>query len=245
MKQTPRTATNDSDRSPAADHPSTERIAILDVGLAALAMASGVTDVTTFLSLGDVFTSAMTGNTALLGIALSQGRIVSAAHSLSALLGFALGALLAAAINLRQRENGVGALDVLRWLLLIEICCLGAFAAILTWTGPPPETAILYALILLSAIGMGLQGVAARQINSPGINTIVFTSTLISIVVSQRSNVHPDTKRQIGMFLAYAFGAIVAGILAGLALSLLAWIPMLAVIAGLGCCSAAARTTQP
>jgi uncharacterized membrane protein YoaK (UPF0700 family) len=243
-----------SDRSPAADHPWTERIAILDVGLAALAMASGVTDVMTFLSLGDVFTSAMTGNTALLGIALSQGRIVSAAHSLSALLGFTLGALLAAAINLRQRENGVGALDVLRWLLLIEICCLGAFAAILTWTGPPPETVILYALILLSAIGMGLQGVAARQINSPGINTIVFTSTLISIVVSltgtlvrrsEKSNVHPDTKRQIGMFLAYAFGAIVAGILAGPALSLLAWIPMLAVIAGLGCCSAAARTTQP
>lgn len=51
-----------------------ERIAIIDLALTALALASGVTDVAAFLTLGDVFTSAMTGNTALLGVALSQGR---------------------------------------------------------------------------------------------------------------------------------------------------------------------------
>lgn len=241
------------DRSPERPR-SWMQIPILDAGLAALAVASGVTDVTTFLSLGDVFTSAMTGNTALLGIALSQGRLVSAAHSLCALLGFALGAMLGAAINLRKRQNNADVLDVVRLLLLIEICCLGAFAAILTSTGAPPESAVLYALILLSAIGMGLQGVAARQINSPGVNTIVFTSTLVSIVISltgtmmQRSEsrkVSADTKRQIAMFLAYGSGAIVAGILAGSTLSLLAWIPMLAVVAAFGCRAAAARRTSP
>jgi uncharacterized membrane protein YoaK (UPF0700 family) len=241
-----------SDGRRTVDRSPTQRIAILDVGLAALAMASGVTDVTTFLSLGDVFTSAMTGNAALLGIALSQGRIVSATHSLSALLGFTLGAALAAAINFRKRENEAGALDVVQTLLAIEVCCLAAFAAMLTMTGAPPESPALYALILLSAIGMGLQGVAARQINSPGINTIVFTSTLVSIVTSltgtlmrrsERRRVHPDTKRQIGMFLAYAVGALVAGILVRPALSLLAWIPMLAVLAALGCAAAARRTS--
>lgn len=242
------------DKSAAIGRSWTERIAVIDLGLAALATASGVTDVTTFLSLGDVFTSAMTGNTALLGIALSQGQIVSATHSLCALLGFALGAALGAAINLRMRRNGVGAPHIVRLLLLLEIGCLGMFAAILSSTGPPPESAILYALILLSAIGMGLQGVVARQINSPGINTIVFTSTVISIVISltgtfmgssENRGVHSDTKRQIGIFLAYAFGAIVAGLLVRPAVSVVAWIPMLAVVAGLGCCIAAGGRRSP
>jgi uncharacterized membrane protein YoaK (UPF0700 family) len=92
---------------------------------------------------------------------------------------------------------------------------------------------------------MGLQGVAARQINSPGINTIVFTTTLISIVIGLTTtflrrpagrDLHPDTKRQIWMFFAYAAGAICAGLLAGSALAVLGWLPMLAVLLALGCC---------
>src|SRR6266700_6975786 len=152
-----------ADRSNAMARSWMEQIEVLDLGLAALAMGSGVTDVTTFLTLGDVFTSAMTGNTALLGIALSQGRLLSAAHSFSALLGFAIGAALGATIYLGKHPNTPGNIKVIRPLLLIEIFCLGVFAAMLNLTGPPAETGILYALILLSAIGMGIQGVAARH----------------------------------------------------------------------------------
>jgi uncharacterized membrane protein YoaK (UPF0700 family) len=232
------------------------RIAIIDLALTALVLASGVMDVTSFLTLGDVFTSAMTGNTALLGIALSQGRILSATHSFSALLGFMLGAWVAALIYVRRRSDQPATVEAIRPLLWTQIFCLGVFAVILTWVGRPGETIALYALILLSAIGMGIQGVAARHVNSPGINTIVFTSTLISIVLSltdafmRRSGtrkVHSDTKRQIGMFLAYGFGALLAGILAGPALPVLAWIPMLAVLTALACCEAAisAERTSP
>ena len=214
-----------------------------------------MTDVTSFLTLGDVFTSAMTGNTALLGIALSQGRILSATHSFSALVGFSLGASLAAALYLKylRRPNRPGSLAVIRPLLLTELICLGLFAAILTLAGSPGENVVLYALILLSAIGMGIQGVAARHINSPGINTIVFTSTLVSIAVSltgllmDRSggdNVRSDTKRQIWAFLAYGLGALLAGILAGPAPRVAAWIPILAVVAALGCYEAAARAER-
>jgi len=227
-----------------------ERIAIIDLALTALALASGVTDVAAFLTLGDVFTSAMTGNTALLGIALSQGRILSATHSVSALLGFALGACLATAICVSNAPNKVDDLSRIRPLLLVEISCLAVFAALLTLVGRPVESGLLYGLILLSAIGMGVQGVATRQINSPGINTIVFTSTLLSIVISltgalmRRSGsdgVPFNTKRQIGIFFAYGFGAVLAGMLAGPGLRVLAWVPMLAVLAALGCCEAAAK----
>ena len=69
-------------------------------------------------------------------------------------------------------------------LLLLEMCCLTAFAAVLSFGGPPGESLIMYWLILLSSVGMGIQGVAARHIRSPGINRIVFTSTLISIVMA-------------------------------------------------------------
>ena len=227
-----------------------ERISIIDLALTALALASGVTDVTAFLTLGDVFTSAMTGNTALLGIALTQGRVLSATHSFSALLGFTLGASLATAIYLPKTRNKVDDLSVIRPLLLVEIFCLGIFAVILTFIGRPVESVSLYGLILLSAIGMGVQGVAARQINSPGINTIVFTSTLINIVISltgslihrsESDRVPFNTKRQIWIFLAYGFGAVVAGMLAGPGLRVLAWVPMVAVLAALGCCEAAVK----
>ena len=51
-------------------------IAISHLSLVFLSLASGCTDVLSFLKLGNVFTSAMTGNTALLAIALGQGQVV-------------------------------------------------------------------------------------------------------------------------------------------------------------------------
>ena len=52
--------------------------------LACLSLASGCTDVMTFLNLGDVFTSAMTGNTALLAIAIGRGQLLAASRSQAA-----------------------------------------------------------------------------------------------------------------------------------------------------------------
>jgi uncharacterized membrane protein YoaK (UPF0700 family) len=227
-----------------------ERIAILDFALTALALASGVTDVATFLTLGDVFTSAMTGNTALLGIALSHGDILAASHSFSALIGFMCGAALGTMTFVLRAGTPTG-LVAIRPLLAFESFCLGIFAVILTIVGRPGESVALYALILVSSIGMGVPGIVARHINSPGINTIVFTTTLVSIVSSltsavlRRSEGHRvryATKRQIGIFLAYGLGALVAGILAGPGLPVLAWLPLAAVVAALGCCEAAIKT---
>ena len=55
-------------------------------------------------------------------------------------------------------------------------------------------------------------------------------------------NVMPsEAKLQIGVFLAYGLGAVLAGVLVGPALSVVAWIPTLAVPTALGCCAAAAK----
>src|SRR5207248_2781010 len=130
------------------------------------------TDVTAFLKLGNVFTSAMTGNTALLGIAIAHGSMLAASQSLSALLGFILGAATATAICDRRGDK-IAMPSVLRPLLLLETLCLGGFAATWTVVGHLVEDAFLYGLIISSAAGMGIQSVAARKINSPGISTIV------------------------------------------------------------------------
>lgn len=226
------------------------RTAMMDVSLAALAFASGATDVTTFLTLRDVFTSAMTGNTALLGIALSYGDFRGASHSFSALVGFALGVAAGTAISVRGRAGGRADAAPLRILLVIGAACLAAFAAILTATGPSPAATVVYGLIVLSAFGMGLQGVAARHINAPGINTIVFTTTCVTIVSSLtdmllrragRRKVDADTKRQIAMFFAYGCGALLAGLMLGPAFFAVVWIPLAAVLVSLACSEAAAR----
>jgi uncharacterized membrane protein YoaK (UPF0700 family) len=54
-------------------------------GTSFLAAASGSADVITFLTLGHVFGSAMTGNTALLGIAVAGGQLLTASLPATAL----------------------------------------------------------------------------------------------------------------------------------------------------------------
>jgi hypothetical protein len=60
----------------------TEHADFADVGLALLGFASGSMDALAFFNLGQVFPSAMTGNTALLGLALGQGDVIAALRPL-------------------------------------------------------------------------------------------------------------------------------------------------------------------
>jgi uncharacterized membrane protein YoaK (UPF0700 family) len=210
------------------------------LGLAWLSVAAGCTDVLSFLKFGDVFTSAMTGNTALLAIAISRGHLLAASHSLTALLGFTLGAMAAAAL----RDTAQTPRRRLGRLLLVETACLAGCAAFWSAQRASPEGSILYVVILLSAAGMGVQGVAARIIQSTGISTIVFTSVLISIVTSltdafaRRTNpLAPVTgiRAHLGTFAAYALGGLLAGVLVVESVEFLVWLPMIAVVLALGC----------
>jgi hypothetical protein len=124
----------------------------------------------------------MTGNTALLGLALGQGHPAAAAPPLAAGLGFVLGAALAAAML----HLGFAKLPVRRGvagLLAAESCLLAGL--VLAWqvTDRSAGGLPLYVLILLGAAGMGVQSVAARQDNRPGVTTVVFTAPA-SIVIA-------------------------------------------------------------
>jgi uncharacterized membrane protein YoaK (UPF0700 family) len=211
------------------------------LGLLWLSFASGSTDVLSFLEFGDVFTSAMTGNTALLAIAIGRGHLLAASRSLTALVGFAAGVMLAVAV----RDLGGGARDpqrTLRRLLLVEIVCLGGCAALWSASRASLVGDVLYVVIMLSAVSMGIQGVAARVIGATGVSTIVFTSVLISIVMSltatfgrRSSQVAPlaDIRAHLATFAAYALAGLLAGVMATYGAGLLVWLPMIAVIIAL------------
>jgi uncharacterized membrane protein YoaK (UPF0700 family) len=209
------------------------------LGLACLSLASGCTDVLTFLNLGDVFTSAMTGNTALLAIAIGRGQMLAASRSSTAVLGFMLGVALAAAMGGLWHDGR----RALRFLLLFEIVCLGGCAALWSASDGQVEGSAVYAIIVLSAVSMGIQGTAARRINSSGISTIVFTSVLISIVMhlagllarGRNAPAPTSIRGHVGTFVAYFFGAFLAAGLVSHYLGMLVWVPMAAVSLALGC----------
>ena len=219
------------------------------LGLALLSFASGATDVLAFMKLGHLFTSAMTGNTALLAIALGQGHVAAAGRSVTALLGFALGVALATVVDARRAQPSGPPIDPSR-LLLLELLFLVSCTALWNASPEPIEGGVLYVVVLLSALSMGIQAVAARTVNVSGISTIVFTAGLIRIVTAVTGAVAgsassaaspPNMASELAAFLAYGCGALMVGVTASWQVSLVLWIPTVAVILALALWQVAAK----
>ncbi|SFK24036.1 YoaK family protein [Methylocapsa palsarum] len=214
-----------------------ERFDAADAGLALLGLAAGSMDALAFFHLAAVFPSAMTGNTALLGLALGRGDLVAASSPLTAFAGFFVGAALAARIDLAARGRPASRVVVL--LLAIETGLLAAFVAGWRLGGPPSHGAGAYGLIGIASLAMGVQSAAARLVGRSGISTVVFTSTLTSIAaaVAEALDRRPRALscaalRQAGIVLSYGAGAVLAGLLAAHKPSVV-FLPLLAVLGAL------------
>lgn len=172
-----------------------------------------------YRQLGQVFTSAMTGNAALLGLDLGQGNIPATSRNMAAFVGFLTGLVLGAAL-LRGGQDKPGWSRATTRALLVEEVLLVAFAAF--WhlgTGPSSE-GLLYGLIALSSVAMGVQSTVAHHVGVPGVTTTYFTGTLTNIVVGTVGRRSPSTaaKQPSGRirwpafaFLAYIMGAALTG----------------------------------
>ena len=222
-----------------------------DASLASMAFASGSSDVIAFLVLGTVFTSAMTGNTALLGVSISKESLLAASPPAAALLGFVLGVVIATAVFDPDRV-AARPRSGLRSLFLLEIACLAGFAVVWHLVGDRSRGLGGHGLIVLAAIGMGVQGVAARNLRAPGITTIVFTNTLLTFVTSLTAmalrrpgsrELRGATARQVGVFVAYLMGATIAGAFVWGELPMLPWLPVAAALVAFACCELA-RTSR-
>ncbi len=193
-------------------------MAFLGGQLALLSFSSGCMDILSYRELGQVFTSAMTGNAALLGLDLGQGNLAAASRSLAAFASFLLGLVGGAAMLRWEREAGWSA-AVTRTLGLEFVLLLG-FSALWALTAGPVTLEVRYGLIVLSAVAMGIQSAAAHTIGVPGITTTYFTGTITNIVVGavgrtlpREHRAHKPIRWPVGAFVAYVLGAASTGFL--------------------------------
>ncbi len=180
-----------------------------------LCFAAGTTDVLSYLTLGNVFTSAMTGCAALLFLQLAGSHYAVVARAAIAMASYLAGCGLAALLQPRDgRQSSTP--PALRRLLLVECLLLLSYVAIALTGSGSGRTDLL---IFLSAAAMGMQSIVARDLREPGISTVVLNPTMTSLgiaaarVLRRRKLVLPQRNRlQIGAVLAYAGGAAITAL---------------------------------
>jgi uncharacterized membrane protein YoaK (UPF0700 family) len=178
----------------------------------ALAASSGATDAIGFLALGHVFTSAMTGNLVLLGIAMGHHDGVRAGRVLVSLFCFMVGAALGARVARTPRpDDPVWPAAVTRALAL-EAGLFAAYAAIWWAIGIPQDVFTKAALLGIGAIALGIQSSAMQRFGA-GLNT-TFLSGSVTSLAGQLATGHRF--RDIHHHLLVLIGLVCGGALAAL-----------------------------
>jgi uncharacterized membrane protein YoaK (UPF0700 family) len=211
--------------------------------LMVLTVTTGVIDAVSYVGLGHVFTANMTGNVVFIGFALAGAEGVSVARSLVALASFACGALVGGRVAHGAARAPVRHLAIASGseaaLLLIAVAIgVGRPGA------PPPS--IVYALIVLTAVAMGIRNAIVRKLGVPDVTTTVLTLTITGLAADSSlaggDNVHRG--RRVLSVVAMLGGAF----LGTLFLRQWGYAPPLAVaalLAGAVAVRAATRGTTP
>ena len=186
--------------------------------LLVLAFAAGYIDALSYLGLGRVFTANMTGNTVLLGIAFAELDGAAIRRSSLALVGFLAGAAAGAWIVERDHSDSPWPWSV-TLALTLESLLLLAFAAVWYLAQDTLATATTRAaLIVLSALAMGVQSAAVIRLEITGIATTYLTGTLTNLVslLMGRSYRKSKSFRHSALlatvWIVYIGGAVVAAV---------------------------------
>lgn len=148
-----------------------------------LTAASGATDAIGYLALGSVFTSAMTGNVALLGIALAHHNGERIGRVLVSLIGYMAGAALGARIARTPEPGDPVWPPAITRALALEAVFFVAYAATWWTVGTASDVYGKAVLLGLGAIALGIQSSAMQRFGSGlGLNTTFVTGALIKLV---------------------------------------------------------------
>ncbi len=187
---------------------------VVDILAVALTLVAGATDVLSFMRLGQVFTSVMTGNLVLLGLAIGTRDGSLMAHTIVALAGYAVGTAGGSWIATRPSRAG-GYL----WPRAVTVALgieLVLFATVtLGWeaVGSDPRGGAQLLLLLIAAVAMGVQASAVREIRVEGLSTTYFTSTVTEvvtgIVIAGRSFDARSLIQLVGLAAGAGCGALV------------------------------------
>lgn len=187
-----------------------------------LAVGSGAANVTSFLVLGKVFSSVITGNLVLLGLAAASTEHGAALRSGLALAGYAAGVLIGAPIAARGRFKTWS--PAVTAALCVELCFLLGFTA--GWEADHQRSGWQLALLMLLAAAMGIQSAAVRRLGE--MSSTYLTGLLAGVLAGLTGGGSSAGRwRDVSVIVA-----LVAGASAGAALIRVApgWLPALTLL---------------
>jgi len=177
-------------------------------------IVTGLVDAISYIALGHVFTANMTGNVVLLGFASVGVPGLSALRSLTALAAFLLGAVIGGRL-----ATTLAPLSSNRWRMTafgIEATfLLGATLASVGYVPAPSDSVRLYAVIILTALAMGLRNATVRKIAQADLTTTVLTLTITGLAAdsSLTGGSNPRWQRRVMSILSMFAGAAVGALL--------------------------------
>ena len=204
--------------------------------LVLLAVNSGATDAIGFVALGGAFTSVMTGNIILLGIAASAEDGPLALRSALAIVLFMAGSFVGARIA-RTPHTGdpVWPRPVGR-ALGVELVLLLVVAAGWWVTGGHPSGPVQPFLLGVAAVALGLQSSAILRFGVSGLSTTYMTGTLTTLVAALAHGRHPrnvlPSAQIIGGLVAGAAAAALLIVHAPLVVPLVQVLPVAVALVG-------------
>ena len=171
----------------------------------ALTFASGAADVTSFTRLGSVFTSVMTGNIVLWGLAVARGSLTLFSHTAVSIAGYITGVAAgdpdrAPRQDARDRPGRPAGGHVI-WVLRTELTLLAGFAVGWEMSGAAPAGWAQFGLLATLAAAMGMQSAAVNDMGLAQVSTTFLTGTLTGLVSSLVSpgKDTPDRLRRFGV----------------------------------------------
>ncbi len=176
-----------------------------------LTITTGVVDAACFLGLGSVFSSVITGNLVLLGLAAGTQSAALAVHSGVALAGYSAGVAAGAPLAARRAPSDGTWPPSVSVTLSAELAVMSVFCIAWELTHTRPGFAIQLVLVAMLAACMGMQGAAVRQLGQ--MSTTYLTSTLTGIISALATRTkHEALPRSVGVVLAIITGAVIGGV---------------------------------
>lgn len=198
-----------------------------------LALTTGALDAVAFVGLGKVFSSVITGNLALLGVAAGQQDLSLAENGGLALAGYGLGVVISGFIARTPRDQQPVWPREVTVALSVELVLLAGFSAGWLAAGGHPAGGSRLALLAVAGAAMGMQATAVRRLGQ--MSTTYLTSTLTGLLEALAIRRWPGAwQRSTGVVLAFLAGAVLGATAAARATSLVpaaVLIPLAVVVA--------------
>jgi uncharacterized membrane protein YoaK (UPF0700 family) len=217
-----------------------------------LTFASGATDVISFTHLGSVFTSVMTGNVVLLGLAVAHASVSLATHTTTSIAGYITGVAASTWIARGVRASPAETFDDSRasglpphviLALVAELTLITGFAAGWEISGANPAGWAQFGLLATVAAAIGMQSCTVNRMNLSDVGTTYLTGTLTTLVASL---VTPGQRtryklRRFGVLFGLAAGAGLSGLLIKTAAAATPALPLVALGTALSLATLPAR----